>query len=289
MQALTRTAGAIGAATVLILAAAPAEGAREGELVPFFTARDASGGTFDLRAAARKNTVLVLFWDSYKAMAVRELNFLNDIYGYYHLYGLEIVAVEGKGKDSAGLAEELDKLKTIGTEVVYPVVADPGGRIKGLYRVDDVPETFLLSRRGEILYHLRGFRQEDGYAIDLKVKELLGLLPDPERVRERDLAGTAPPRRSSVTVDPEQQIFDKHFYFGNYYYNLGEKEKALGYYLRCVEVMPQATEVHLVIGQIHADGKRYEEAREAWEKILKYDPDNKEADAKLRQFIRGEF
>ena len=147
---------------------------------------------------------------------------------------------------------------------------------------------------GENLHQLRGFRQEDGPRLELKVKELLGLLPDPERVPD---SGTgrrlqSPPaqqRRSSVTVDPEQQIFEKHLYFGNYYYNLGDSAKALDYYLRCVEVQPEATEVHLVIGQIYADGKRYEEARETWEKILKYDPDNSEADAKLRRFIRGEF
>ena len=53
--------------------------------------------------------------------------------------------------------------------------------------------------------------------------------------------------------------------------------------------MPEATEVHLRIGQIHADSRRYEDARNAWEKILSYDPGNDEADAKLRQLIRGEF
>lgn len=268
----------------------PAE-ARTGELVPFFVLSQPGGGTFDLRSVARQNAVIVVFWDSYKAMAVRELNFLNTIYSYYQLYGLEIVAVEGKGRDGTGVAEELEKLKTIGTELSYPVVADPGGKIRRLYGVEEMPQTFILSRRGEILYHVTGFRQSEGELLEHKVKELLGLLPAPERAPETTNPSPAgePPERTKVTVRPEAEIFEKNMYFGNYYFNRGEKEKALTYYEKCLEVVPDATDVHLRIGQIHADAKRYEEARSAWEKILEYDPDNREADTKLRQLIRGEF
>lgn len=281
---------ALAAVVSLVMPPVPA-GARTGELVPFFVLSQPGGETFDLRRTARQNTVIVVFWDSYKAMAVRELNFLNTIYSYYQLYGLEIVAVEGKGRDGTGVAEELEKLKTIGTEVSYPVVADPGGKIRRLYDVAEMPQTFILSRRGEILFHLSGFRESDGEVLEHKVKELLGLLPAPERLPGKEAALPAPaaPERAKVTVRPEAEIYDKNFYFGNFYYNRGDKDKALTYYEKCIQVMPEATEVHLRIGQIHADSRRYEDARSAWEKILSYDPDNDEADAKLRQLIRGEF
>jgi len=273
-------------------AAAPG---REGELVPFFSVSDMAGETFDLRSTARQNTVIVMFWDSYMAMAVRELNFLNKMYGYYQLYGLEIAAVEGKGKDVAGVKEEIEKLRVIGTEPDYSVIPDPGGKIKGLYRVEEIPETFILSRRGEILYHVRGFREGEGERLEMKIKEFLDLLPAPKSIPGRSAGPAASPAagrekgRSSVTVDPELQIYEKHYYFGNYYYNRGEVERALEYYFRCLEVKPEATEIHLRVGQIHADMKRYEAAREAWEKVLTYDPDNDEANTMLRRLVRGEF
>jgi peroxiredoxin len=274
----------------------PLQGAgREGEILPFFKAQDVSGQEIDLRSLARQNTVVILFWNSYKTMAIREINFLNDMYRYYQVYGLEVVAIEGGGKEKEGVLQELEKLAIIGTEPEFAVLPDPGGRLFRQYRISEIPESFLLNRGGKVLYHLQGFRDSDAPLLERQIKDVLGLLPAPSAAGgpggDRGLAAPKKPpsRLKGVTVDPERQLYEKYLYFGNYHFNLGEMDKALENYSRCVEIDTRATEVYLKIGEIYARRKEYEQAREAWESVLKYDPDNEEADGLIRRLVRGEF
>jgi tetratricopeptide (TPR) repeat protein len=267
---------------------------REGEVVPFFAVKDVKGEDFDLRQTARQNRVVLFFWSSYKTMSIREMNFLNDMERFYHHYGLEIVAIEGRGLRAEQVREELDKLKVIGTDPAYTVLPDPGGSLSRQYRVAEIPETFILGRQGKILFHLIGFREEDGVRLETEIKEFLGLLPAPKAV-----PGTSRPvlpqgggeaeRSRGVTIDPEKELFEKYRYFGNYYFRSGNTERALENYRRCLEIDPKSIEVNLRIGEIYASLKEYEKAREAWESVLKSDPDNREADALIRRLIRGEF
>jgi cytochrome c biogenesis protein CcmG/thiol:disulfide interchange protein DsbE len=266
---------------------------REGEIVPFFKTRDTSGTELDLKGMARENNAVVLFfWHSYKTMSIREMNFLNDMYRFYNLYGMEIVGIEGGGKESAGVVEELDKLAIIGTKPVYTVVPDPGGRLARQYGIDDIPETFIIGRGGRIVFHLKGFREGDRARLETKIKEILNLLPAPSVVKEEDgtpVTKRAPRRKVTVSVDPVQQRMEKCSYFGRYYLNLGNLDGALEHYLQCVEIDPDDVATQLRIGEVYVRKKDYERAREAWERVLELDPGNSEAGSLIRKLVRGEF
>lgn len=266
---------------------------REGEVVPFFKFRDTAGTAFDLKEVTRESkAVLIFFWHSYKTMSIREMNFLNNMNRYYNLYGLEILGIEGGGREREGVIEELEKLAVIGTEPSFSIGADPGGKLARQYRVKEIPETFIIGRGGKILYHLRGFREGDRDALEEHIKEILGLQPAPKSIKSD---GTAPgrkdpsPRKTTVSVDPIQQQMEKCSYFGRYYLNLDELDKALGYYEQCLAVKPDDVSTLLQIGEVYARRKDYERAREAWESILKIEPGNEEAAALIRRLVRGEF
>jgi len=273
--------------------AAAVSSGREGEVVPFFSVRDVKGEAFDLRRRARQSTVVLFFWSSYKTMSIREMNFLNDMERFYHHYGLEIAAVEGRGLAAEQVREELEKLKVIGTDPAYTVLADPGGSLSRQYRIAEIPETFIIGRQGKVLFHLRGFREEDGVLLETGIKDILGLLPAPRAVPGRSQPALSPTgktdKKRGVSVDPEEELFEKYRYFGNYYFRSGNTELALENYRRCLEVDPKSIEVNLRIGEVYASLREYEKAREAWESVLKFDPDNREADALIRRLIRGEF
>jgi peroxiredoxin len=265
---------------------------REGEVVPFFTAEDVSGRPVDLRGLARKNRVVVFFWHSYKTMSIKEMNHLNDMYRFYNLYGVEIIGIEGGGRERKAVAEELEKLAIIGTAPVYTILPDPGGHLSRQYRVKDIPETFIIGRDGRVLFHLAGFRDEDKVDIEIKLKELLGLLPDPAALKRKDsviVRQSVPVRKQGVSVSPEQQKLEKCSYFGNYYFNLGDLEKSLAYYEECVAIDAADVAIQLKIGEVYAKLRNYERARETWENVLKLDPDNSEASALIRRLVRGEF
>lgn len=265
---------------------------REGEVVPFFKSRDTAGTSIDLKSIARENNaVVLLFWHSYKTMSIREMNFLNDMHRYYNLYGMEILGIEGGGRERAGVIEELEKLAIIGTEPVYPILPDPGGKLGRQYGVKEIPETFIIGRGGRILFHLEGFREGDRARLETKIKEILNLLPAPvmEREAETPAAPRNPKRKVMVSVDPVKQKMEKCSYFGRYYQNLGELDKALENYRQCVELDPDDVPTLLRIGEVHALRKDYESAREAWEKVLVLDPGNSEAGTLIRKLVRGEF
>jgi tetratricopeptide (TPR) repeat protein len=287
---------AVALAVLLLSTFLPVAGAfsagREGEVVPFFKAEDVSGDTVDLRGLARMNRVVVFFWHSYKTMSIREMNYLNDMYRFYNLYGLEIIGIEGGGREREGVAEELEKLAIIGTAPVYTIIPDPGGRLSRQYRVEVVPETFIIGRDGRILYHLTGFRDEDRAEMERKLKELLGLLPGPPASKREDsvtVRQSVPIRKQGVSVDPERQKFEKCSYFGNYYFNLGDLEKSLAYYEECVAIDPADISIQLKIGEVYAKLRNYGRARETWENVLRLDPGNSEASTLIRRLVRGEF
>ena len=272
----------------------PAEAAgREGEIVPFFKSRDTGGTALDLKGMARENNAVVLFfWHSYKTMSIREMNFLNDMYRYYNLYGMEVLGIEGSGKENAGVIEELDKLAIIGTKPVYAILPDPGGKFARQYGVKEIPETFIIGRGGRIIYHLSGFREGDRARLETKIKEILNLLPAPATVKPEDSASakrSAPQRKVTVSVDPVQQKMEKCSYFGRYYLNLGDLDQALEHYQQCVEIDADDIATQLKIGEVYARKKDYERAREAWERVLELDPGNSEAGALIRKLVRGEF
>jgi len=266
---------------------------REGEIVPFFNGRDTAGTAFDLKSLARENNAVVLFfWHSYKTMSVREMNFLNDMYRYYNLYGMEVLGIEGSGKENAGVIEELNKLVIIGTKPIYAIVPDPGGKLARQYGVEEIPETFIIGRGGRIIYHLSGFREGDRAGLETKIKEILNLLPAPVAVKPEDPAPakrSGPRRKVSVSVDPVQQKMEKCSYFGKYYLNLGDLDGALEHYLQCAEIDADDIATQLKLGEVYARKKDYERAREAWERVLELDPENSEAGSLIRKLVRGEF
>lgn len=285
--------GIAGPTGSLVALAAVESSGREGEVVPFFAVKDVKGEVFDLRQTSRQNTVVLFFWSSYKTMSIREMNFLNDMERFYNLYGLEIVAVEGRGLAAERVREEVEKLKVIGTDPEYTILPDPGGSLSRQYRIAEIPETFIVGRQGKILFHLRGFREEDGVRLETGIKKILGLLPDPKAVPASSRPSYSPESKEAekrgVSIDPEKELFEKYRYFGNYYFRSGDMELALDNYRRCLEVNPKSIEINLRIGEVYASLRQYENARAAWDVVLKFNPDNREADALIRRLIRGEF
>lgn len=277
----------------MLLPSAALAAGREGELIPMFKATDIDGKPVVLKDAAVGRKVVLFFWNSYITMSINEMKYLNELQQKYGSRSLAIIAIPYKGGDSQKVKEELEKLAIIGTVPEYPVITDPGGSLTRQYRVKSAPQTFIVDRRGEILFHFEGFTDDDRESLNGRVKELLGLvsvpLPPPVRQEKEEPAKTSGVSAPKSAGSLEQQAFQKNFYFANYYYNLGDMEKAMDYYLKCLEITPDAVNVHIVIGEIHASRKDLRLARESWEKALKLDPANKEADAKLRSLLRGAY
>ncbi|MCL4545401.1 MAG: TlpA family protein disulfide reductase [Chloroflexi bacterium] len=115
---------------------------------PQFTLPLFSGETFDLRAQ-RGRPVLINFWASWCAPCKEEAVALQQS---WQKYGSQVAFLGVDVWDSDAQAKAF-----IATyHVTYPTGPDPSGRVAINYGLTGVPETFLISRQGQIVQHFVG-------------------------------------------------------------------------------------------------------------------------------------
>lgn len=266
-----------------------------GDVVPFFKANDLQGRPVALGDLVAGRRVAVFFWDWRRATSARAMQALDRLQAAYGKQGLVVIAVEGEGSAAEQVIERVEKLRSIGAAQRYTIVPDPGGRISRQFRVDATPQVFLLDGAGRIVSHIEGFRVEDEAVLEGLLKESLGIAPPPRTPVAAPRGGpaaapaTEPPPAKAPPEDPGRALLEKYRYFGNYHLNRGEPEKAEEYFRKYVELAPQDTFAWLHIGEACARQGRYDEARGAWERVLRIEPGNAEADANIRRLIRGEY
>ena len=286
----------------LVLAALPAAiaSADSGEVVTFFKATDLQGQPVSLGDLVAHRRVAVFFWDSRRPASTRAMRDLDHLQDLYRKQGLEVVAVEGEGSPVAQILERVEKLRAIGAVQQYTIVPDPGGSIARQFHVESTPQIFLLDGAGRVFFHLEGFSEDDEPVLEKRIREDLGIVPPPAPqpavvqqpvALPPDSASGAPGalREPVPFEDPIDAAVKKYRYFGNYYLNLGELDRAEDFFRKIVEVAPNDAAAWLHIGESCARQRRYDKAREAWEQVLRIEPGNKDADTSIRRLIRGEY
>jgi tetratricopeptide (TPR) repeat protein len=287
---------AVAAFLAVALAGAAANATDPGAVVPFFKAADLQGHAVSLGDLVARRRVAVLFWDWRRATSTRAMQVFDRLQQAYGKQGFEVVAVEGEGASAEQVLERVEKLRAIGTALGFTIVPDPGGRIARQFRVEETPEIFLLDGAGRVSFHLEGFRAEDETALVERVREALGLATPsaPRRPSQTPepppaAADAAAPAPAEKPADPTAALLERYRYFGNFNLNRGEPGKAEEYYRRYVELAPNDADIWLHLGEACARQRRYDQAREAWEQVLRIEPGNREADASIRRMIRGEY
>jgi tetratricopeptide (TPR) repeat protein len=279
--------------SLLVSGAAAAAGS--GDVVPFFKARDLQGQPVSLGDLVGSRRVAVFFWDWRRATSTRAMQALDRLQALYGKQGFAAIAVEGEGSSIEKVLERVEQLRAIGNRQRYTIVPDPGGRIARQFRVDSTPQLFLLDGAGRVSCHFDDFRAEDEAVLEQKVKEALGIAPPPPPaaavpVRSPAVDPPQPPQPvSQPSEDPARALVEKYRYFGNFHLNRNELALAEEYFRKIVALAPEDTAAWLSIGESCARQRRYDQAREAWEQVLRCDPGNREADANIRRLIRGEY
>jgi tetratricopeptide (TPR) repeat protein len=195
----------------------------------------------------------------------------------------------------AQVLERVEKLRAIGTAQRYTIVPDPGGRLARQFRVESTPQVFLLDATGRVFFHLEGFRADDEPVLEERIRAGLGLpstLAPPAAAPQPAPDGAAAPgtsREKPPGEDPKLVLLERYRYFGNYHLGRDEPAKAEAYFRKFVALAPNDTFGWLRVGESCARQHRYDQAREAWERVLRIEPGNREADANVRRLIRGEY
>jgi peroxiredoxin len=70
--------------------------------------------------------------------------------------------------------DKLDKfINNLGTEVPFTVLTDKAGKIPDLYKLEAMPTSFLIDKKGIIKYKHTGFESSDKSTYTKEINELL--------------------------------------------------------------------------------------------------------------------
>ena len=106
-------------------------------------------------AALRGQVVMINFWASWCGPCREEFPLLDQMYAKYRPMGFALlgVNVEPETKDAEGFLAK--------TPVRFPILFDRDNSLTRLYRVDGMPSTVLIDRKGVVRWTHRGYKTGD--------------------------------------------------------------------------------------------------------------------------------
>lgn len=138
-----------------VAAAAPAAFAAEGAPVGALTLPARSPATSVSLEKLRGQVVMVNFWASWCGPCREEFPLLDQMYKRYKGAGFTMlgVNVEPDSSDAEGFLAK--------TPVSFPIAFDRDSVASRMFKVDGMPSTVLIDRRGVVRWSHRGYRAGD--------------------------------------------------------------------------------------------------------------------------------
>lgn len=147
---------------------------REGFPAPDFTLATLDGGEMSL-SALRGQVVVINLWTSWCPPCREEMPAIEQVYRQSKDQGLEVLAVNSTFQDdeqaAAAFVQELG--------LTFPVLLDRDGAISRRYRLQALPTTFFVDRRGIIRHVVPGGPMQPAF-IESKILDLLAEAAPPE-------------------------------------------------------------------------------------------------------------
>jgi len=160
-----------GIAKGLALAAAfvlPAFAASSSGPAPGFQLSARGGKTIDL-SQYKGQVVMINFWASWCKPCRDEMPLLEDIYKKYKPMGFTMlgVNVEPDKKDADAWLGKLSK------PVTFPIAYDVDSKVSKLYKVETMPSTVIVDRKGNVRVLHRGYKPGDENVYLTQIRSML--------------------------------------------------------------------------------------------------------------------
>ena len=286
-------------AALLTTAALPAaaRAAGSGDIVAFFKAADIPGQPVSLGDLVARRRVAVFFWDWRRATSTRAMQAARPPAEHLRKAGSGGCRRRGGGQHGGGGARA--RRKTSRHRQRAALHHRPGSR--GAHRPAvpgrEHPQIFLLDGAGRVFFHLEGFRADDEPAPRRAGQGGPGHRRASGRRRSHPVAATQPappPRpsrpRAAARRGPDAPPCSRNIGTSATSTSIGgagKRPRSIS--ARSSRWRRTTRSAWLHIGESCARQRRYDQAREAWEQVLRLEPGNREADANIRRLIRGEY
>ena len=143
------------AVILLILSFSLVYGA-EDKAVPFpsFTMKDLDGNLVCLDSLKGNGPIFISFWAMWCKPCIKELKAIDKLYQIYSDSGFVVLGIS---QDGARLVRQLPRFVRK-QKFTFPILWDDGA-LKKKVGVTDLPTSFLLNSKGEIILRKRGYKR----------------------------------------------------------------------------------------------------------------------------------
>jgi len=113
------------------------------------------------------DVVMINFWASWCGPCREEMPLIEDIYQKYKKLGFTVygVNVDTNPKDAQQLLKE--------TGVSFPVGYDTKNKVSELYKVDSMPSTVMVDRKGNMRFLHRGYKPGYEQDYEKQIRQLI--------------------------------------------------------------------------------------------------------------------
>ena len=115
---------------------------------------------------------IISFWATWCSPCKKELDNIADLYEeWQEAYNVQVIAVSTD--DQRSRSKVASTVATRGWED-YIILLDANQQLKQAFNFAAIPQTFLINKKGEIVYSHPGYTAGDEYELEEKMKELVG-------------------------------------------------------------------------------------------------------------------
>jgi peroxiredoxin len=145
----------------------PLPGNRAGNMAPEFTLKDLADHKYSLKELRGKRVVHVVFWATWCVPCMQEIPQLRAIQEKYQDRGFQILGVV------VNMNQTIDGVKAVARtyKINYPLLWDDGGEVQDRYKVNMIPQNFLIGKDGVIRYAGATLPGDYGTLVDSLLKE----------------------------------------------------------------------------------------------------------------------
>ena len=126
------------------------ERSEAGYTAPGFTVRDLKG-ILDSLANYKGQVVLLNLWATWCGPCRIEMPALENLYRRFRSEGMTVLAVSLDEGNDQGVKDFVEEYK-----LSFPVLIDSDGEVERLYRSFTIPSTFVIDRRGRVVFKVDG-------------------------------------------------------------------------------------------------------------------------------------
>ncbi|CAN5567964.1 thiol-disulfide oxidoreductase ResA [soil metagenome] len=134
-----------------------------------FTTTDLKGNPVMLDSLLNRGPVFISFWATWCKPSKDQMKFMQSVYTKYKEQGFTYLAIAQDNHRSISLIEPF----VTSNKFTFPVILDSEKAIFYSYNSEEVPASFLINSRKEVVFSSTGYTENDDKKIEDEIDKIL--------------------------------------------------------------------------------------------------------------------